>query len=108
MDTQFQVEVLRLHCEHIRTLIDRVIIKLTAIERALTTKEDPSSALVEPYLNGLEKQSKYIAAEAVRLQGFLHSFGPQSRDASDAAGESPDVKTLKQEQRIPLHERRCL
>jgi hypothetical protein len=29
-DTQFQVEVLRLYCEHLRTLIDRVIIKLTA------------------------------------------------------------------------------
>jgi hypothetical protein len=82
MDTPFQVEVLRLHCDHLRTLLDRVILELT-------TEGHSSFATIALHLNGLEKQSEKIAVESVRLQGFLHSLGPQKTDAADPAGESP-------------------
>jgi hypothetical protein len=88
MDAHSQVEVLRLHCEYLRSLIDEVIIELITIKRALATTENPSSTLVGPYLNGLEKQSEHLATETVRLQGFLQSLGLQNTDASEAAGES--------------------
>jgi hypothetical protein len=45
-----------------------------------TTKEHPSFASVAPYLHGVEKQSEHIAAETVRLQGFMRSLVPQSLD----------------------------
>jgi hypothetical protein len=89
MDAQSQVEILRLHCEHLRTLLDEVIIKRTTIERALATKENSSSALVAIRLNELEKQNAHLATESVRLQSFLHSLAPLSTDASEAGGGSP-------------------
>ena len=37
MDTQFQVEILRLHCEHLRTLLDQVLGELTIVGHELAT-----------------------------------------------------------------------
>jgi cob(I)alamin adenosyltransferase len=89
MDTQFQVEVLRLHCEHLRTLLEQVISELTTIKRALATNGNSSSAIVATHLDSLEKQSTHIATEIVRLRSFMHSLGTQSTDSSEAPGESP-------------------
>jgi hypothetical protein len=63
------------------------------MKQELDTGGTPSFALIATHLNGLEKQSEKITAETVRLQGFLHSFGPQSTDASEAAEESPQVSS---------------
>ena len=91
MDTQSQVEVLRLHCEHLRTLLDRVILELTTMEHELATKGNPSFATIAPHMNGLEKQSEKIAVETVRLQSFLHSLEPQRTDAAETVGEFPQA-----------------
>jgi len=80
MNVQSHVEILRLHYEHLRTLIDHVISELTTTEQVLATKEHPSSASVAPYLHGVEKQREHIAAETVRLQRFMRSLVPQSLD----------------------------
>ena len=48
MDTPFQVEVLRLHCEHLRTLLDRVILEFTTMEHELATDRNPSFATIAP------------------------------------------------------------
>jgi hypothetical protein len=88
MDTQFYAEVLRLHCEHLRTLIDTVITELTTIEHSLAPEGNPSSITTATHLKGLEKQSEHLAAETLRFQSFLHSLGPPRMDASDTDGES--------------------
>jgi cob(I)alamin adenosyltransferase len=74
MDTQSQVKVTRLHCEHLRSLMDVIIIKLITIERELATDAHPPSSIISTHLNELEKQSEYIATETIRLQSFLHSL----------------------------------
>ena len=91
MDTKIQVEVLRLHCEHLRTLLDRVISELTTMQHELATDGHPSFATIAPHLNGLEKQSEKMAIESLRFQSFLQSLDPQRTDASEAAGESPQA-----------------
>jgi hypothetical protein len=88
MDAHSQVEVLRLHCEHLRTLLDRIISELTTIEHDLTTNGAPSFTLVATYLNGLNKQSETIAVEVLRLQGFVQSLDPQSPAAQDTTVEA--------------------
>jgi hypothetical protein len=57
MDTPFQVEVLRLHCEHLRTLLDRVILELMIMKHELATEGNSSFATIATHLNGLEKQT---------------------------------------------------
>src|SRR5688572_28217807 len=94
MDTQLKVEVLRLHCEHLRTLLDRVIIELTVMEHELATDGRPSFVTIAPHLTRLEKQSEKIAIETLRLQSFSHSVGPPRPDASATAGESPQSSPL--------------
>lgn len=89
MDPSFKVEVLRLHCEHLRTLLDSVIVELTTMESELATDGRPSFATLAPHLNGLEKQSEKIAIESLRFQSFLHFLGPQKTDTSDTNGASP-------------------
>ena len=89
MDTKIQVEVLRLHCEHLRTLLDGVIGELTTMQHELATDRHPSFAIIAPHLNELEKQSEKIAIESLRFQSYLQSLEPQRTDASDAIGESP-------------------
>jgi hypothetical protein len=89
MDAQFYVEVLRLHGEHLRTLIDQVITELTTFEYALALEGNPASAIEAPQLDTWEKQSEHLAAETLRLRGFLQSLRPQRTGASDATGESP-------------------
>ena len=89
MDTQIQVKALRLHCEHLRTLLDRVIGEFTTLQHELATDGHPSFATIAPYLNGLEKQSEKIAIESLRFQSFLHSLEPQKTDTSDTDGASP-------------------
>jgi len=91
MDIPIQVEVLRLHCEHLRTLFDRVISDLSTMQHELATDGNPSFATVAPHLNGLEKQSEKIAVETVRFQSFLHSLSAQGTEAAAAAGESPQL-----------------
>jgi len=80
MNVQSHVEILRLHYEHLCTLIDHVISELTTTEQVLAIKEHPSFASVTPYVHGVEKQREHIAAETVRLQGFRRSLVPQSPD----------------------------
>jgi hypothetical protein len=94
MDTSSQVKVLRLQCEHLRTLLDRVIVELTTMEHELTTDGQPSFATIAPHLTRLEKQSEKIAVEAYRFHSFLHSVGPPRPDASATAGESPQSSPL--------------
>jgi hypothetical protein len=88
-DIQSHIEVLRLHCEHLRTLLDQVISELTTIEHELATDGNYSFSIVAPHLNELEKQSAHLATETVRLQSFLQSLGLQRTDTFEAAGESP-------------------
>ena len=91
MDTKIQVEVLRLHCEHLRTLLDRVISELTTMQHELATDGHPSFATIASHLNELEKQSEKMAIESLRFQSFLQSLGPQRTDASETAGGSPQA-----------------
>ena len=74
LDMPFKVKVTRLHCEHLRSLIDEVIIKLMKIERTLATPEPPPFAYVAPHLNEVTKQNEFIALETERLQGYVHSL----------------------------------
>ena len=87
-NVQSHVEVLRLHCEYLHTLLDQVISELTTIEHELATDGNHSFSIVAPHLNELEKQSEHLTTETLRFQSFLNSLGPQSTDASEAAGES--------------------
>jgi len=82
MDTQFQVEVLRLHGEHLRTLLDQVISELSTIAHELAPNGNSSSPILALHLNGLEKQSEHLAVETHRFQEFVHALGPHSPDAS--------------------------
>jgi hypothetical protein len=91
VDTHSQVEFLRLHCEHLRTLLDKLIIELANMKHELAMGGTPSFTLLATHLNGLEKQGEKIQAEAVRLQSFLHSLEPQSTATVEAAGESLQV-----------------
>ena len=88
MDTAPQVEVLRLHCEHLRTLIDQVLSEIITIKRAFAIKANPSSVSMIAPLNALETQNEHLAAETVRFQSFLRSLEPLGTHASEAAGES--------------------
>src|SRR5215216_306755 len=88
MDTQSHVEVLRLHGEHLRTLLDQVIRELTTIGQNLATNGNSSSALVAPHLSGLEQQSKHLVVETHRFQEFVHALAPHSLDTAEADGES--------------------
>ena len=87
MTSQSHVELTRLHCERLRTLIDQVISELTTIERALATKENPASASVATQLQAVEKQSEHLVTETVRLQRFVQSLILESPDGSSAVGE---------------------
>ena len=89
MDTQSHVEILRLHCEHLRTLLDQVISDLATIEHKLAMEGNHAPSLIAPHLNVLDKQSTHLATEIVCFQSFLHSLAPLSTDASEAGGESP-------------------
>ena len=71
MDKQSQVTIIRLHCEHLRTVLAQVILELVIIEQRLTMPEFPSSALGEPDLNEITKQSELLAVETERLRGFV-------------------------------------
>jgi hypothetical protein len=88
MDTQSHVELTRLHCEHLRTLIDHVLHELTTIERALATKGNPASPSVALQLQAVEQQSEHIATETLRLQKFVQALILESTAAAEAAGES--------------------
>lgn len=99
MDTSSQVKVLRLQCEHLRTLLDRVLAELTTMEHELTMDGHPSFATIAPHLTGLEKQSEKLAVETYRFQSFLHSVGPPRPDASATAGESPQSSPLTSDTR---------
>jgi hypothetical protein len=85
MDTQSHVETTRLHCEHLRTLIDQVIGELRMLGLVLTTTGHPSSAIIAMELSTVEKQSNYIVAETLRLQRFVQSLKLESTNASEAA-----------------------
>ena len=87
MDTQSHVELTRLHCEHLRTLIDHVLSELTMIERSLATNGNPASTLVVTQLQAVEKQSAHLVTETVRLQRFVQSLILESPDGPSAVGE---------------------
>ena len=78
MDVQSHVELTRLQCEHLRTLLDRVVGELTTIGQALATEEKSPSALMAPALNRVVKQREHLALETERLQSFVHSLVSQS------------------------------
>jgi hypothetical protein len=90
LDTHFEVEVTRLHCTHLRTLIGRLEGQLTTIEQVLATPEPPPFAYVAPHLNGVAEQSALIAVETERLQGYVHSLLSRSPDAADGTGTETD------------------
>jgi hypothetical protein len=79
MDTSSQVKVLHLQCEHLRTLLDRVLVELTIMKHELATDGQPSFATIAPHLTGLEKQSEKIAVETLRLQSFCIRWDRQGQ-----------------------------
>jgi hypothetical protein len=88
MDAHSQVEVLRLQCEHLRTLLDQFLAELQNFEHTLAAGGTPTLAPGTPSLNDLGQRSEMIADEAVRLRGFARSLQPQGPDAPQAAPES--------------------
>ena len=84
MDTQFQVEILRLQCAHLRTLLDQVIGELTTVGHELATEGNHSSPIIAIHLSDLEKQSAHIATETARFQRFLQSLGPPPPDVAES------------------------
>jgi hypothetical protein len=77
LDIQTRVEVTRLHCVHLRMLLEQLESKLTTIAQALGTDGNSSLAIGVRHLNELEQQSEFIALETERLQGFVHCLDPQ-------------------------------
>ena len=88
MISQSHVELTRLHCELLRTLIDHVISELATIERALSSKGNFASPSVATQLQAVETQSEHIVTETLRLQRFVRALRLESTDASEAALES--------------------
>jgi hypothetical protein len=91
MNTQSRVELLRLHCQHLRTLIDYLITEVTTMGHALAVDGSASDGVVATHLNEVEQQSAHIALEITRLQGFVHALDAKRMDAPDAAVESPQA-----------------
>jgi len=88
MTSQSHVELTRLHCERLRTLIDHVISELATIERTLSLIGNPASSSVATQLQAVETQSEHIVTETLRLQRFVRALRLESTDASEAALES--------------------
>jgi len=84
MTSQSHVELTRLHCERLRTLIDFVISELATIERSLSANGNFASATVAAQLQVVEKQSEHIVTETLRLQKFVQALILESMDASEA------------------------
>jgi len=81
LDIQTRVEVTRLHCVHLRTLLERLESELTTIEQILATAEYPFAVLMELFRNGVAEQSEFIALETERLQGYVQCLLPPNLDA---------------------------
>ena len=88
MTSQSHVELTRLHCERLRTLIDHVISELATIERARSSNGNLASSSVATQLQAVETQSEHIVTETLRLQRFVRALRLESTDASEAALES--------------------
>ena len=88
MTSQSHVELTRLHCERLRTLIDHIISELATVERALSSNGNFASSSVATQLQALETQSEHIVTETLRLQKFVRALRLESTDASEAALES--------------------
>ena len=88
MTSQSHVELTRLHCERLRTLIDFVISELAIIERMLSSNGNSASVNVAAQMQAVETRSEHIATETLRLQKFVQALMLESMDASEAALES--------------------
>ena len=88
MTSQSHVELTRLHCERLRTLIDHIISELATVERALSSNGNFASSSVATQLQAVETQSEHIVTETLRLQRFVRALILESTDASEAALES--------------------
>ena len=88
MTSQSHVELTRLHCERLRTLIDHIISELATVERALSSNGNFASSSVATQLQALETQSEHIVTETLRLQRFVRALRLENTDASEAATES--------------------
>ena len=88
MTSQSHVELTRLHCERLRTLIDHIISELATVERALSSNGNFASSSVATQLQAVETQSEHIVTETLRLQRFVRALRLESTDASEAATES--------------------
>jgi hypothetical protein len=88
MTSQSHIELTRLHCERLRTLIDHVISELATIERTLSSNGNFPSSSVATQLRAVETQSEHIVTETLRLQRFVRALRLESTDASEAALES--------------------
>ena len=88
MTSQSHVELTRLHCERLRTLIDHVISECATIERTLSSNGNFASSSVATQLQAVETQSEHIVTETLRLQKFVRALRLESMDASEAALES--------------------
>jgi hypothetical protein len=88
MTSQSHVELTRLHCERLRTLIDHIISELATVERALSSNGNFASSSVATQLQAVETQSEHIVTETLRLQRFVRALRLESTDASEAALES--------------------
>ena len=88
MTSQSHVELTRLHCERLRTLIDHVISECATIERTLSLIGNLAPPSVATQLQALETQSEHIVTETLRLQKFVRALRLESMDASEAALES--------------------
>ena len=85
MTSQSHVELTRLHCDHLRTLIDHVISELATIERSLSANGNSASVNVAAQMQAVEKQSEHIVTETLRLQKFVQALILESMDAQRLA-----------------------
>lgn len=80
MDAKTHVEILRLHAEHLRSLVDQVTANLTALEQALTALDKPTYADAVHHMDGLGKLSQLVVQEMTVFQARVQEL--ESKDGT--------------------------
>ena len=90
------MEVLRLQCEHLRTLQAQTLGELTTIDKELAAKGRAPAEIVAAPRDGVEQRSARLLLEATRVQSFLRSLAPKGPDGLGPASGS-DLSPLPAE-----------
>ena len=74
MDAQARVNILRLHSEHLQTLIEQLTAQLATVEHALAAYEQPTYAEAGKHFNETAMLSRHLADEITRLNSRIQEF----------------------------------